>query len=116
MKDLIDAYPTSKKHLIGFVISFVVTFLFGFFNLMGWNDLWFYDEVFGFEIKVNPFFAQSLIVIFMGAFSNWLFEYFQQRKLEEKPTQKDTIFDTIYFAVSSYLGYLAVQLIVLIFS
>jgi hypothetical protein len=115
MKDLIDAYPTSKKHLIGFGVSFVLCVLFGIFNLMGWNELYYIDEIFGYEIKIKPFLGQSLLVIFMGFFANWCFEYFQQRNLKEKPSRKDTVSDTLYFMISSYLGYLAIQLIALIF-
>jgi hypothetical protein len=116
MKDLVNAYPISKKHLVGFGVSFIFCVLFGLFNLMGWNDLWYLDEWFGFEIRINPFFCQTLIVFFMGFWANWLWEHFQQRNLEEKPTKKDTYFDTLYFMISSYLGFLFVELLLVIFN
>ena len=104
----IDAFPTSKKHLIGFGLGIVCTLLLITFNLFGWNELWFYDTwLFGYlDVVIHPFVAQSFITLFIGWSVNFIFEYFQQRNIpiNNRPTWKDTKWDCNYMALSSWFG------------
>lgn len=108
-----EAYPKSKKHLIGFPITLVMSFLFGYFNLMGWNEMQYNDEYFGWEFSTHPFLGQSIIVLLVAGIVNWYWEFRQQKDLEEKPTQRDTIMDTVYFMISSYVAFLIVSAILI---
>lgn len=111
LTNIIEAFATSKKHLIGFPISLVVSYLFGRFNITGWNELYYIDEWFGKEFTLTPLIAQSLIVLILAFGANWMFEYFQQKGLEEKPTRLDTLLDTLYFTLSAYFGFIVSLLI-----
>lgn len=110
--NLVEAYPKSKKHLIGFPITLVVSFLFAYFNLMGWNEIQYNDEYpFIGEFVLPPFYGQSIIILLVSGIVNWFWEYNQQRGLKEKPTFKDTIYDTVYFMGSSYIAFVIGRLI-----
>ena len=64
--NLVQAYPKSKKHLIGFPITLIVSFLFGYFNLMGWNELEHNDNYLGWDFVLPPFLGQSIIVLLIA--------------------------------------------------
>ena len=96
----------SIKHIIGLPIALLVHLLFTKYNLMGWNEFRYNDEYFGWEFETPLILGQSIVVLFLGYWINMAFEYYQQRKLEEKPSSRDTRIDCIVFAVSAYLGYL----------
>lgn len=112
LNTLKQAFPTSKKHLIGLPISIIISFLLGYFS-KEWNNIYYHDEWFGKEFTVGPLLGQSLIVLVLGFGVNWTFEYFQQKELEEKPTRIDTLMDTFYFMISCYVGFLITKGILL---
>ena len=109
---MIQSFRTSKKHLIGLPISFVMSLLFLKFDIMKFNDLIYNDEIFGIEFQTPLILGQSILVLFVGFCTNWCFEYYQQRKLVEKPSRIDTLMDCIYFALSSWVGYLITLLFI----
>jgi hypothetical protein len=107
INDFIKAFPTSKKHMIGFVFAFFAQWLFSSYNLMGWNEFVYNDKYFFTNDFTTPLWlGQSIAVLIIGYFCNGAFEYLQQRNLEEKPTWKDTQFDCYYFAIFAWLGYI----------
>ena len=74
---------------------------------MGWNELQYNDEYpFIGEFSTHPFFGQSIIILLVSGIANWFWEYRQQKGLKEKPTQRDTIYDTVFFMISSYVAFL----------
>lgn len=103
----IEAFPTSKKHLIGFDLAILCTVLLITFNLLGWNEVE-YNDTYPFigDVRLHTYFFQSIATLILGWGANFTFEFFQQKNIpiDSRPTWKDTKWDCNYMALSAWVG------------
>ena len=84
-------------------------------NFLGWNNLYFTDEIFGLEIKLQPVVGQLLIwgiSTFIGAV---LYEYWQRKRYKVKVSPEDTRRDIVVTTASSVIGFFILEIIKLFF-
>jgi hypothetical protein len=100
---------TSKKHLWALPITLVVFLVLELTGWLGWNDLYFNDEWFGWEFTIDPFYGQfifSTVIIGLLAIG---FEIQQRRKQDGNVPIADSIADVLVTMASCVVAFLIVK-------